>query len=458
MAGIGFVLRKLSTQKNLSGVFKAFLYSIFISSGPWLFSIIALAIIISLGSKILPFDGIKAFQIIIIYNFSFSFVIYGFFSLVIIRFISDSIYSHKLENITGVMLGSQIVLFLISLPTVYLIYFKNNFPENIALSASINFIILTGVWNISAFLSTLKSYKSISLSFLIGMFFSIIAAFYLGNKYSTLGLINGFTLGLCLILSILFAFVFYEYPFKISQPFKFLAYFRKVWPLAIAGGTYNLAIWIDKWLMWFSPDGMVSKFGLRYDMNYSGAVFLGYLTIIPALGFFLFAIETKFYERILEFYGSINEKGNLNEIMICHNKLLKTLLLSIIDLAVLQSTITVVVILMAHRILVTLNIPTTQLGIFRYSVLSACYILFANFFLIILYYFDNKNHAMYINIVFLISNVILTLISIKLGFAYYGLGLFLASFLTFCLAAVLTISYLKKLPYHTFITKNRNIK
>ena len=459
MAGIGFVLKKLSIQKNLSGIFRAFIYSTFISSGPWLFSIIALAIILALGNRILSVDGIRTFQIIVIYNFSFSFIVYGVLSLVMTRFISDSIYKSELYNIIGMMFSSLCTLYIIAVPFNYLFYFYTGIPTDIAVSATINFMILLGIWHISTFLSTLKSYKSISFAFFIGMFFAIFSAFTLGYKYSVLGFINGFTLGLCLILAVLFSFVFYEYPFKIEKPMHFFKAFKVYWPLAVSGAAYNIAIWVDKWIMWFSPDGVQSNLGgLRYDTNYSTAVFLGYLTIIPALGYFLFATETSFYEKILDFYKSLSEKATYEEIKTFHTNLINSFFIGMIDFTVLQGTIATIVVLTAHKILALIGVPMTQLGIFRYSVLSAFFILFVNYFVIVLYYFDDIKRAMFINLFFLVTNFIFTAYSVKLGFKFYGTGLFISSILTFVFAGILTFDYIKNLPFHTFITKNKRSK
>ena len=456
MAGIGFVLRKLSKSDDLSGVVQAFIYSTFISSGPWLFSVIALAAILTFGSKIIPFDGLRNFQIIIIYNFSFSFVIFGIFSLVITRFISDYIYNKNMEAIAGMMMGSLIIMYLIAMPLCYFFYFHiAHFTDQIAFSALLNFMIIIGVWHISVFLSTLKDYKTISFSFLIGMGFSVIAAFYLGKKFSTIGMINGFTLGLSVILAILFAQVFYEYPFYIKKPFAFLKYFGKYWQFVVAGLSYNIAIWIDKWIMWFSPEAMVSKSGLPYDLYYSSAMFLGYLTVIPALGFFTFSIETKFNDKLLEFYHTLENKATLKQIKYNHKDLIKSLFGCLMNFIVLQGSITIIVVLVSTKLLDILGMPILQLGIFRYAVLGAFYQIFSVFFLILLFYFDYRNGAMVVNLVFLFSNGILTYITMKMGFSYYGVGFFISSLITFIVAAIITISYLAKLPLHTFITRNK---
>jgi polysaccharide biosynthesis protein PelG len=144
--------------------------------------------------------------------------------------------------------------------------------------------------------------------------------------------------------------------------------------------------------------------------------------------------------------------------MINQKKLINSFFTGIFDFTILQGAITLVVVLTAHRILSLLHIPMTQLSIFRYSVLSAFYILFVNYFVIVLYYFDDKKRAMLINLTFLGTNIFFTIYSVKLGFDYYGMGLFISSVITFVFAGFLTFDYIKNLPYHTFITKNKKSK
>jgi uncharacterized membrane protein len=61
-------------------------------------------------------------------------------------------------------------------------------------------------------------------------------------------------------------------------------------------------------------------------------------------------------------------------------------------------------------------------------------------------------------VVFLVTNAAFTLATFQAGFAYYGLGYFLASFFTFLIAAFVMTRYVVRLPYHTFITSNMSVK
>ena len=42
MAGIGFVLQKLASKDDLMGIFRAYFHSAMASTGPWLFTVLAL--------------------------------------------------------------------------------------------------------------------------------------------------------------------------------------------------------------------------------------------------------------------------------------------------------------------------------------------------------------------------------------------------------------------------------
>jgi uncharacterized membrane protein len=65
---------------------------------------------------------------------------------------------------------------------------------------------------------------------------------------------------------------------------------------------------------------------------------------------------------------------------------------------------------------------------------------------------------MWIFFFYFISNTILTLVFMQMGYEYYGYGFFLASALSFFLAAAILFAHVRKLPYHAFITNNNSVK
>jgi len=72
MAGIGFVLRKMSQQDNLSGWIRAHINSVILATGPWIFTILAFWFIRVTVAPFMDSEESVDFMTIIIYNFSFS--------------------------------------------------------------------------------------------------------------------------------------------------------------------------------------------------------------------------------------------------------------------------------------------------------------------------------------------------------------------------------------------------
>ena len=75
MAGIGFALKKLSSQDNLASRSLAGGHAILISSGPCIVIMGGLALLHVLGQPILDPQDLKIFSILVIYSFALSLVI-----------------------------------------------------------------------------------------------------------------------------------------------------------------------------------------------------------------------------------------------------------------------------------------------------------------------------------------------------------------------------------------------
>ena len=115
-------------------------------------------------------------------------------------------------------------------------------------------------------------------------------------------------------------------------------------------------------------------------------------------------------------------------------------------------------ILAAPKLFDLLNMNYIQLGIFRFGVLGAMFQIFVLFLTVIHSYFDNRRSVLLIQGFFCFSNIAFSLVSREMGFTYYGYGYFLANLLTFALAAYTLERYIRRLPYHTFVTNNASVQ
>ena len=463
MAGIGFTLRKLAARDDLFGVARAFTHAAFAAAGPWLFTVLAIAGITVLYSEYYPAEQILNFRVIVIYNFSFSLVLSAPIFMVITRYLADYIHFQDVTRTPSILIGSLVLLIIIEAPIVGWFYFGyvEQLPLMLRLSAFANIFLITAVWLLGVYLTALKDYKTVTWSYLIGMIVAMVLGLVFKADYGDTGMLNGFSLGLALIVFTLAAKVFAEYPYKFGEPFSMMHYFRKYWELAVGGIFYNAAIWVDKWIMWFAPKSWVLPSKMRMYPDYDSAMFFAYLTIVPAMATFVFSVETNFFERYRRFYADILAHVPLKKIFQNHGRVMESVVQGGRNFIIIQGLITFLAVTMAPRIFDLLNINYTQIGIFRLGVLGAFFHVLALFGQIILSYFDYRRVVMWIQGFFLLSNAVLTLwimLSPNFGFPYYGYGYFLSSVFTFVVTAMVLFSHIRELPYHAFITSNNSVK
>lgn len=457
MAGIGFVLRKLSRQDNLFGLFRAYGHATMAACGPWFFTIMALGLIMLVANKLASRDIMYEFRLIIIYNFAFSLVFSSPIFMVATRYLADSIYEEDVTKAPSMMLGALMLTFLLQIPfALWLYLFYAKMTLFVAFSSIINYFLIASIWVVGIFMTALKDYKSVSGAFLGGTLLAVICSAILTDYFGTAGLLNGFSVGLSFILAMLVARIFQEYPYPYTF-FQFTSYFFKYWHLALSGLIYNAGAWMDKWIMWFSPERSVSPSGLLLYPNYDSAMFLAYLTIAPSMALFIMNIETNFFEKYAKFYLDIQRKATFHQIYDNHIQILKAMFGSARQFLVFQGAITLLVIIQAPALFNLFDINFLQLGIFRFGCLGAMFQVLFLFLTIFLSYFDNRKASLHIYFVFLISNAVLTILTMKLGFPYYGFGYFLASLVTFVYGAIVTIRHVMKLPYHAFVTSNSSL-
>ena len=458
MAGIGFVLRKLTRQDDLLGILQGFAHSALASNGPWLFTVMALGGLSLFADRAGHLGALEAFRVIIIYNFAFSLVMSGPLLIVLTRVLADAIYAADVRTAPSLLVGGALLMLVTQVPPA--IWFYGRFADYepaVAALAVINLVAIGCMWLVSIFLSALKDYRSITNAFLIGMGSALAAGFWLADAPNAAGLLIAFTLGLVITVSLLMAKILAEYPYPVSRPFAFLPAFRPYWVLAMSGLVYNAAIWVDKWVMWAAPEAVRSSSGLVTYPQYDSAMFLAYLTITPSMAIFMMIVETRFYEAYIHFYRELQRHANLARIRANHRLLVETLVDGVRNMMVIQGTASLAIILLAPQIFEALGIDFLQMGIFRLGVLGSLFQVLILMLLIILAYFDFRGPVLAIQAMFLAANAVFAWLSLQFGFAYYGYGFFLACLLTFVVAYLVTARFLADLPYQTFVRHNQSV-
>jgi polysaccharide biosynthesis protein PelG len=455
MAGIGFVFRKLVRQDSLTGPLRAFAHATVAAAGPWLLTILTLSGIGWIAARRGSDPGLERFRLVVAYNFAFSLVITAPIIMAATRYLADAIYRHELQLVSGLLCTCFAFTYpLLALCAGLFYVYATPLPEILDLQASINFLLLGGIWICTVFISALRDYRAVSAAFLAGGVCSVLLVGILPPKGDGGDLLLAFNIGGSVILAILLTAIFKEYPDMVRWPRGFSRYLLKHWQLMAGALAYQLGIWVDKWIMWCAPERLRTVDGFLTYPGYENAMFYALLTAIPALAMFIISSETRFFEYYHRFYSGIRKHATLELIEQDHQALLNAMYIGAGPLLLIQSAISTVVILEAPWLFEVLGLKFLELGIFRIGVLAALFLTLTLILTIYLTYFDCVRELLLVQLCLGVCNVVFSWLTLKLGFAYYGYGFFLACVVTFLLAAHLTYRYLQDLPYHTFVTKN----
>ncbi|MCB1111544.1 MAG: exopolysaccharide Pel transporter PelG [Chlamydiales bacterium] len=458
MAGIGFVLRKLLRKDELTSMSKAYFHAVISTSGPWIFTVIALGSIYLLTKHLTFFGFVSEFRIIVLYNFCFSLVFSAPFAVVATRCLSDGIYERDLKEGLGILVCSLAASSLVSLPFVLWFYgYYTIMDPMIRLAAIANFYLVMFIWIITVFVSTLRYYKAVTGSYFAGMVLAVFGSVALADDYQALGMLVGFNIGLSLIVAVILGVLMKEYPPRWNDLTCFYKGMRKYWMYALGAFFFALGIWVDKWVMWFSPDAVRYPNNMIVYPYYDSALFVAYLTVIPSMAMFMLRQETDFFEEYVDFYRNIMKGANFTQIRQHHESLYRCILRNGSYLLIMQAFTCIVVILAAPKIFEWIGMNVIQLGMFRYGVIGAMFQVLVLFLGTLMAYFEHRRGLLAVQCFFFVSNGILTAVVMQFGFPYYGYGYFLAGVITFLFAAVVAERFIRNLPYHTFITTNASI-
>lgn len=459
MAGIGFALRKLIARDDINGVVQAFGYSAFAAAGPWLFTVLCLFGINLVGTSMSSIAEVELFRIIIVYNNCFAILFASPVAVIATRYTSDRIYELRADDIPGVLLVSLGLVYAISLVlAVPLYFFYASLEPEFALLSVINFCLMAGIAVVGVFLTALKDYVTISIVFALGLLTSFVGAWYLAGTFGAYGMLFGFSIGLALIQFIIVTKVFAEYPYHFKFPKGLFGYFPKHWDLAVGIFIYNAAAWVDKWVMWFAPEHR------RYDNNliaypaYDSSMFLAYLSIIPAVAIFTVILEANFFEKYVVFFRDIMRHCSFMKIKENQKNIVKVLKNNSKDLFILQAGFSILTILISPYIIDFLKLNFSQSGIFRIGVLGALFQVIFLYILIILIYFEIRREVFLLQLLFFGTNLLFSMLSLTLGFNFYGYGYFLSTLISMGAAYLVAVNKLQDLPYLTFITNNTSVR
>ncbi len=452
MAGIGFQLRRTLEPGTFSGVMKAYGYAALISSGPWVLSILSLAILgLILGAKGLESD-FNLFYVSVTHVYAFSLILTGPVQLILTRYSADRDYLKEPERVFPAFL-SALAITVMSAGILGLGVFLFLVPATFIfqLSAAFLFVVTSGLWITAVFLSSLKDYNGILINFSIGYGVSFLLAWAWGRGMGTEYVMLGFAVGQIVLLALLVVSVSRQYGNLEIRNFEFFSYFRKYHHLALVGFFYNLGVWADKMIFWWFSPINVQVAGVLYAAPvYDAAVCLSFLTVVPGMTVFLLEMETEYAIAYQAFMDSVLKQKTLGEIERRKRELVTALREGLKKVIKIQSIVTGLFILFAEDLLQVLGLGRVQTGVFQVSMLGVFLLVLFLSLLTVLFYLDKLRDAMWCTILFAMINGGVTLLNLTGGERWYGTGFVLAGGVGLLVAGNRVNRHHRFLEYQTF--------
>ncbi|MBP7948457.1 MAG: exopolysaccharide Pel transporter PelG [Verrucomicrobiales bacterium] len=436
MAGIGFELRKISRSGSLESIFRSYAYSGIISSGPWIISIISLGFLTAILRGLLPqgeVAGIRLFSASVTHCYAFSLILVGPLQLVLTRHASDKFFAKDRDSIFPSCFGAMTLtailsaivggFFFVQLVGGALIY---------RISATALMVVVACIFIISNYLTALRDYKSVVVSFASGYAASCLLA-CLGCKfYGIDAALFGFAAGHGVLLVLLLRCLHREFGVgghsKKSGPWDFLRYFVRFPRLVLCGLFYNLGIWADKLMFWWLASGHEKISDNLYAApTYDTAIYLSLLSIVPGLAVFFLKLETEFADRYQQFFNAIQNGGTLAQVRAAKTGVIEALRTGLSQLFKVQLFTTVLLVAFAKPLGERFGIGATQTGIFQITLFGAFLLVCFLSMLTALFYFDDQKGALTAAFVFAAANAGLGYLTIRITEAWYGFGFVVAA-------------------------------
>ena len=454
MAGIGFELKKLFKGKGFLSAIKAYSYSALVTVGPFvLCTIIIVSILLLLNYMDVPVKEKELFIATVVYAFIFSQIFSSGFKMIVTRFVSDMLYSNKIEYILPSLYGVLSIALVISATAAVAFLWKSPLSIEIKVTSYVLFLELVIIYLIMVYLSTIKDYMKIVKGFVWGVFTTIILSFVF-LKFTDIkivfGLLLSMDIGFFTVIVILLSYLERIFKKSVKKYYIFLSYFDKYPSLFFISLFYTLALYVHNFIFWSSNLGVRIGSTYVYAPVYDVPTFYAFLSTIPSMIVFVVSIETSFYEKYRTYYTLINGKGNFPDIENARKDMTRVLWIEIRNITEIQLFFSLLFIAGGNLFLPRMGLSQLSLDIFNLLVLGAYLNIMLLIVIMILLYFEDRKGALFVSTIFFVTNFLFTEATVRLNENTYGMGFFISAFISLVIAFIELQIYLKNIHYHTF--------
>lgn len=454
MAGIGFQLNKMAREEGLGGITSAAINGAFFSSGPWLLAAGAVLLLQRWAAAFLTDDGHATVLTIIVYGFTISTVISAPLAAVGTRMTADSLYSGQQDAVSGIFLATLTWATLPAALVAGLVFglVADLSPGEFFFAMAI-LVLLTQVWIASAFLTAIKQQLPVFLAYGLG-FCATALPILVVTDLEPASVLAAVSVGLAITLTMICAALREEFPAPPEWPQKWSTDARQGAMLAVTGLISALAIWVDKWILWFGSDSISTVVNLRVNPINDQASFLGLLTLVPGLTLILVTTETRFSRVFEMLMAHCTGTASYRRIENARNEVANVIIRDMRLLVVGQAVLACLCWLFAPGILEFLGADPRGIFCFRFTVIGTVFQIVAIYATLILSYYDLFSRILAVWVGFALASAIATLASFDAGVASFGWGYMVGALAGATLALGLLAEATNRLTYLLFVGNN----
>lgn len=455
MAGIGFELKKLFRKNGLLASVRAYFYSIFVTIGPTIISVI----VITFLQVILKNSGVERYereilQATIMYSFIFSVIIVSGYCMMLSRYLADRLYLNKKEDILPALYGSLSIIMLVTTIVGVTFYYTSPIDTIYKLFAYILLIELVIQMVLSVYISAVKNFKKIAYSFIYGTVLGFVIGFLL-IKYALvreiLAVLIGFDVCIFVVILILLHEIRSYFSKKSRLYFNFIKYFRKFYLVFFTNAFYTIGLYGHNFIFWFfSQNNHIVRDTYIYNPSYDIPAFYAFMSVMPTMVMFVVKVETAFYEKYRNYFYLINNGACYEDIQLAKKDMNRVIFKELIYIMEIQLFFSIGAIIIGMKYLSYLGFTANMIDMYSILVLGFYCVIIMFVIMTLLLYFDNKKSACFIAFYFMASSFIYTYLTLFLGEAFYGIGFFVAGLSAVIISIIQLVNYLKNIEYYIF--------
>jgi uncharacterized membrane protein len=216
-------------------------------------------------------------------------------------------------------------------------------------------------------------------------------------------------------------------------------------------GLFNMSgAFIHLLLMWLGPAGKTVDGLLRQAPAHDAAAFFAFLVTIPANVNFVVSVEVNFYAKYTRYFDAVTNGGTLSELGLARDDMINVLQIEIVKLAQLQVFFMVAYTILMRYFLDTIGFTREMIGIFQIMCIGYSAYAVGNSLMLLQLYFNDRKGALITSFVFFSLNAIITLFTMQLSPAYYGIGLAVAGAVMYVVGLLRLMVYTKNIDFHVF--------